>query len=108
MHRADRLIFNIRYLGLEVGNTEIRNLDNAVIDNKDVLRFNVAVHDPFPVRVAERSRDLQGEVYCLRRIDRSMILKILLECDAVDQLHNDVFYVIGAAHIVYADDVRVA
>ena len=108
MHRADRLIFNIRYFGLEVGNTEIRNLDYAVFDNKDILRLNVAVHDPLPVRVAERPRNLQGEVYCLRRIDRTMILKILLECDAVNQLHNDVFNVIGAAHIVYADDVRVA
>ena len=108
MHRADRFIFNIRYFGLEVGNTEIRNLDYAVFDNKDILRLNVAVHDPLPVRVAERPRDLQGEVYCLWRIDRTVIQKILLERDAVDQLHNDVFHVIGAAHIVYADDVRVA
>ena len=108
MHRADRFIFNIRYFGLEVGNTEIRNLNYAVLNDKDILRLDVAVHDPLPVRVAERPRDLQGEVYCLWRIDRTVILKILLERDAVDQLHNDVFHMIGAAHIVYADDVRVA
>ena len=108
MHRADRLILHIRHFGLEVGNAKIRDFDDAVIDNKDVLRLDIAVNNAFPVRVAERPRDLQREIHRLRRIERAVVLQILLERDAVHELHDNILHMVCAAHIVYADNVRVA
>ena len=58
--------------------------------------------------MAERPRDLQGEIHRLRRIQRAVFLKILLKCDAVDQFHDNVFHMVGTAHIVYSDNVRMA
>ena len=108
MHRTNRFVFHIGHFRLKVRNAKIRNLDDPVFHYEDVLRLDVPVDNALAVRVAERPCDLQGKIYRLRRVQRAMLLEILLERDAVDQLHDNVFHVIGAAHIVYSDDVRMA
>ena len=108
MHRADGFVLHVRHFGLKVGDAEVRDFDDAVIDDKDVLRLDITVDNAFPVRMGERPRDLQREIHCLHRVKRAVVLQILFERDAVHELHNDVFHMIGAAHVVHADDVRVA
>ena len=64
--------------------------------------------DALAVRVAERSGNLERKIHRMKRVERTVVLEILLESDAVHQLHDNILNVIRAAHIVYTDDVRMA
>lgn len=54
MHRADGFVLHVRHFGLKVGDAEVRDLDDAVIDDKNVLRLDITVDNAFPVRVGKR------------------------------------------------------
>ena len=96
--------------GLAVGqacNTEIGHLDAAVPQHHDILRFDVPVDDAAAVGVAESAHDLDDEVQRLPPIHFTTPLHILLEGDAVDELHDDIVQLVTAGHVIHRDDVGV-
>src|SRR2546425_176222 len=46
----------------QLGQSEIENLHSTVFGDKDVLRFQVAMNNPFLVRGRESTCDLQGVI----------------------------------------------
>ena len=93
---------------LEGGDAEVCHLGDAVAVDHDVLGLDIAVDDAVLVRVLEGLRDLGGEKQRLRRGEPALAVDILLERDALDELHDDILHRERMAHIVHRDDVRVA
>ena len=106
VHRAERLLRE-RVGGVgEAGDAEVSDLDAAVAKHHDVLRLDVAVDDAARMRVRERLHDLRDEVQRLTPVELAALFHILLERDAVDELHDDVLRR-GARHVIDRNDVRV-
>jgi hypothetical protein len=86
---------------------EVGHLYAAVPEDHHVLGLDVPVDDAPAVGVAEASHDLGDEVQGLPPVQLAPLLHILLQRDAVDELHNDIFRVPSPAHVVDRHDVGV-
>ena len=80
--------------GGDAGNAEICDLDAAVLQNHNIVGLNVAVDNPTAVRVLERFTNLGGKMQGFAPVEDSLLLHILLEGNALDQLHDDVVDVV--------------
>ena len=90
------------------GDAEVGHLHAAVPQDHDVVGLDVPVDDPPAVGVAQGLDDLGDEVEGLPPVELvPLLLHVLLQGDAVDELHDDVLQVGGAAHIVDGHDVGV-
>ncbi len=87
---------------------KVGDLHAAVTQHHDVLRLDVAVDDAAAVGVAQSAHDLRDEVQRFAPVHAAAPLHVLLERDAVDQLHDDVLKVGVGGDIVDRDDIRVA
>ena len=95
MHRADRLIGNrVRLAAGKAGNSKIRDFDRPVRQQHDVLRLDIAVHDPLIVRVLERPQDLYGEMQGVLPFQNAFLFDVFLERDAVDIFHHNRLHLI--------------
>ena len=91
----------------EAGDAEIHDLYRAVGEQHDVLGLDVPVYDAFIVGVLQSSDYLGDEVERVLPFEDALLLDELLERDPVDILHNDELNLLGKAHIVDLNDVRV-
>ena len=72
------------------------------------MGLDVPVDDPPAVGVAQGLDDLGDKVEGLPPVELvPLLLHVLLQGDAVDELHDDVLQVGGAAHVVDGHDVGV-
>ena len=80
----------------------------AVPQDHDVVGLDVPVDDPPAVGVAQGLDDLGDEVEGLPPVELvPLLLHVLLQGDPVDELHDDVLHVRGAAHVIDRHDVGV-
>ena len=86
---------------------EVRDLRAPLVVDDHVVRLDVAVHDPAPVREARGLEDLQHQVDGERRLERPVVAHDLLEVAAGQELHRDVVGAVPLAAVEHADDVRV-
>ena len=91
----------------QTGDAEIGHLHAAVPQDHDVLGLDIPVDDATAVGVAEAPHDLGDEVQRLPPVQLAPLFHILLEGDAVDQLHDDIFHIAAPGHIVHRYDVGV-
>ena len=89
------------------GDPEVGHLHAAVRADDDVVRLDVAVDDPVPVRERERVQDLARVVDRDRDRRRAVLDEQLLQRAAVEELHRDVVGALGVAAVEDRDDVRV-
>ena len=110
MDGADGLVGGVGAVG-EAGDAEVRHLHRPVPEDHDVLGLDVPVDDPPAVGVAEALHDLGDdlgdEVEGLRPVEAAPALHILLEGDAVDELHDDIVHIAAPGHVVHRHDVGV-
>ena len=59
------------------------------------------------VRVLKRLGDLRGKMQRFSPVEPAFLLEILLERNALDELHNNIIEVIRVRHVVNAHNVRV-
>lgn len=69
---------------------EVGDLDPAVVPYQDVLRLHVAVHEPRPVRGAERGEDRLQDVQRGPRLEGAAIAQHVAQRAARDVLHRQV------------------
>ena len=55
----------------------------------------------------ERLCDLRGEMQRFSPVEPTLLLEVLLERNALDELHDDIIEVIRVRHVVHAHNVRV-
>ena len=109
VHRADGLLHHAGLLrGSERGNAEIGQLCGAVPQNDNVLRLNVLMDDAARVCVHECAGNLLSEENGLLPRQMALALQILLEGDALDQLHNDIIRAVLAADVEHGNNIVVA
>ena len=85
---------------------EVRDLDDALGVDDDVVRLDVAVHHAVTVRVPQRGEDLPGVRDRDRHRAEAARADELLERPALDVLHDDEVGALGLAAIEDRDDVR--
>ena len=90
----------------ELGETEVEDLDEAVLRDHHVLGLEVPVHDPRRVGLGEPVRELRGEVQRLARGERAARDQ-LAQRAALDELHGDVAHAVVGADVEERDDVGV-
>ena len=90
------------------GNAEVGHLHAAVPEHHDVMGFDVPVDDAAAVGVPQGLDDLGDEVQGLPPVELvPLLLHVLLQGDAVDELHDDVLDIGGAADVVHSHNVGV-
>ena len=108
VHGAKRLLGQCLPLVGKAGNAEISHLHAAVPQDHDVLGLDITVDDAAAVGMAQAPHDLGDEMQRLPPVHAATALHILLQRDAVDQLHDDVFPVRIGGHVIHRHDVGVA
>ena len=106
MHGADGLATALLVDILKRGDAEISDLDHVVVCNHDVLRLNIPVDDAVGMRVLQRLADLRGVVQRLCGAEYTVLRHALLECFALNELHDDILRLAAVADIVNRDDIR--
>jgi hypothetical protein len=107
VHGAHGLVGIAGQAALQLRDAEISHLDGAVLQQHDVLGLDVAVDYAPLMGVGQGLGDLRGKMQRLLPAQRALLLHVLLEGDAVHQLHHDVFHAVAVPHVVYGYDVGV-
>ena len=92
---------------LQAGDAEVGYLHAAVPQHHHVLGLDIPVDDAPAVGVAEAPHDLCNEVQRLPPVQLPPLLHVLLQRDAVDQLHDDILDIAALGHVVHRYDVGV-
>ena len=90
-----------------LGDPEVHDLDGAVLEDADVGRLDVAVHDGRVVRVGEPVGDRHQDLDLPRHGDRVAALDLLVEVLAGQKLLDDVGDPVLHAEVVDRRDVAV-
>ena len=93
--------------GDEAGETEIENLDHAVIGDEDVGGLDVAVDDAVDVRVVEPFADIDRDVQLAAHAQLLRAGHALLQILPLEELHREVGLTLVLAEVVDGDDVAV-
>ena len=89
----------------QAGDAEVGHLHTAVPQHHHILRLDVPVDDAAAVGMAQAPHDLGDEVQRLPPIQLAPLFHILLECNAVNELHDDILGVSPPGDIIHRDDV---
>ena len=95
-------------LAHDPGNAEVHHLDGAVFQHHDVMGLDVPVDNPPAVGVLQPLGDLHGKMQRLLPVEHPFFLHVLLEGNAVDQLHDDIIGAVGGGNVVDLHDVWMA
>ena len=90
---------------MQLRETEVEDLHEAVLRDHDVLGLQVAVDDAGLVRLREAARDLHREIERLLDGQRSAVDEVA-QRPAVDELHREIRRGTGLADFEDRDDVR--
>ena len=105
---AQRFLCQGVALAHDPGNAEVHHLDGAVFQHHDVMGLDVPVDDPPAVGVLQSFGDLHGKMQRLLPVEHPFFLHVLLEGNAVDQLHDDIIGAVGGGNVVDLHDVGMA
>ena len=92
---------------LQTGDAEVSHLHTAVPKDHDVLRLDVPMDNTPAVGVAQATHDLGNEVQRFPPVQLSPLLHVLLQCDTIDEFHDDILGIAAPGHIIDRHDVRV-
>lgn len=88
----------------KAGNAEIGDLYTPVPQDHDVLRLDIPVNNAPAVGVTETAHDLRNEMQRLTPVQLAPLFHILLQRDAIDEFHHDVFGIAAPGH-TYTDTI---
>ena len=90
------------------GDAEVGYLHTAVPQNHNVVGFDVPMDNPPAVGVAQRLCNLRDKVEGFPPIEFiPLFLHVLLQGNAINQLHYNIFQLRGPAYIVHRHDIGV-
>ena len=90
----------------QLGQTKIQNLRLPALDEKDIRRLHVAVHDSFRVSRIEAIRNLNPDLQEFGHLD-GLALNAMLERPPLEELHGDKRPALEFADIVNRTDIGV-
>ena len=108
VHGAQGLLGQGVALAHDPGNAEVHDLDAAILQHHHIVGLDVPVDDAPAVGMLQALGDQHGKVQRLLPIEDALYLHILLQGDAVDELHHQVIGRIRGGNVIDLDDVGVA
>ncbi len=90
----------------KTGNTKIGEVGVAFGINHDIARLNIAVDDPLPMGIIERTGDLAHHIRDFGQWERPPIEDIF-QCATLQKPHDDIGWIMQTIIVVYRDDIRV-
>ena len=91
----------------QLRDAEVDQFDGTILQDDDVGGFDVAVHDPARMRVAQAFADLAHDFELFQQREWVIFFDDPLEALPVQELHDDIRVAIVLAEIVDGDDVLV-
>lgn len=108
MHRTQGLLGQGAALVHHLGNAEVHHLHRAVFQHHHIVGLDVPVDNAPAVGVLQARGDLTGEVERLLPVESTLHFHILLQRDAVDELHDNVIGIVGGGDVKHLDNVGMA
>ena len=108
MDRAKSFLGQGVALGHDPGNAEISHFDRAVFQHHDIMGLDVTVDNTSAVGMLQSLGNLHGKVESFLPVQNALFLHILLQGDAVNQLHDDEIRLGRAGNIVHRHNIRMA
>jgi hypothetical protein len=93
------------------GESQVGQLDDELVllaADEEVGRLDVAVDDVLQVGVVQGAAGLDHDLPRLLRVQPALALDVLVQVDAVDELHGEEVGAVGLGALVQGDDVLVA
>ena len=101
MHSTNCLICcGTAFLPGKLGNAEIHDLNGAVCQEHNILRFDIPVHNSPVMRMLERAQNLNDKVHSILPVQNLLAVNVILQRDAVNIFHDDILHLFRKSHIV--------
>ena len=108
VHRAQSFLGQSVTVGHDTGDAKVRHPDGAVFQQHHIMGLDIPMDQSTAVSVLQTLGDLGSEVKGLLPVEDTFHFHILLQRNAIDQLHNDVIRIAGGGNIVDRYDVGMA
>ena len=95
------------FAAAEAGNTKICYLDVAILQEHDILRLDITVHNSFIMCMLKRAQDLCDKMNRFFPVNDLLLLNILLKRDTLDILHHNILEPVSKTYIIHFYDIRV-
>ena len=95
-------------LAHDTGNTEIRYLDAAVFQHHHIVGFNIAMDNAASMSMFQCFCDLDCKVQRFFPVQGSLLCHVLLQGNAVNQLHDNEVCIFGSGDVIHLHDVGMA
>ena len=105
MHGAQSLLRQGLGGVFQTGDAEVGHLHASIPQHHHVLGLDVPVDDAPAMGMAQAPHDLGDEVQRLTPVQLAPLFHILLEGDAVDELHDDILGIPAPGDVIHRDDV---
>ena len=92
----------------QTGDAEIGHLHTAIPQHHDILGLDVPVNDAAAVGMTEATHDLGDKMQRLPPVHMAAALHILLQCNTVDKLHDDIVNALRTGHVVNRHNIGMA
>ena len=105
VNRTQRFFGQRIALGHDPGNAKVSHLYRAVLQHHHIMGLNITVDQSTTVGMLQRLADLDGKVQRFLPVQVATLFHILLQRDAIDQLHDDEIRLVGAGNIINRNNI---
>ena len=95
-------------LAHDPGDAKVGDLDGAVLQHHHVMGLDVPVDDAAAVGMLQGFGDLHTEMKGLLPVQHALLFHVLLQGDAVNQLHDNEICIVGGRDVIDLNDIGMA
>ena len=87
-------------------NTEVCHLHLAVTGHNNILGLDISVNNSILMGRTEAGSDLNRNIQCFSDIQLALHINIILQCNSLNQFHNNEINAVIFPNIIYIHNVR--
>ena len=95
-------------LAHDPGNAKVGDFHGTIFQHHHVMGLDIPMDDAPAMGVLQGLGDLHAEVESLLPVEGPLLLHVLLQRDAVDQLHHNIIRIIGGGNVIHLHDIGMA
>ena len=90
----------------KTGNAEVCNLNGSILQQHDILWFNIAMDNSFFVRMLKGTKNLNGKMNSFLPLDFTLLAEVILERNPINIFFHNILNAIAKADVIHLDNVR--